>query len=100
MKTFDLRLRHLALALATALVASLAAGCGDNKDCQGDQCVEGSDEICVGGADEDGDGAADCADADCQADPACGPQCGNMVQNVGEGCDDGNRVDTDDCTNT
>lgn len=30
-------------------------------------------EVCTGGLDEDGDGAIDCADTNCSADPACAP---------------------------
>ncbi|HVV86554.1 MAG TPA: DUF4215 domain-containing protein [Kofleriaceae bacterium] len=89
----------LALALALAYTAGLA-GCGDNKDCVGDQCNVVGVELCNATGDEDGDGLADCDDPDCAADPACQPQCPNGIQNIGEGCDDGNHVDTDDCTNT
>ena len=47
-----------------------SAGCGG--------CVAAAGpgaEICVGGADEDGDGFIDCADPDCAADPACVGAC-------------------------
>ena len=100
MKSIRLRLLpSLATALAIAVLAGLA-GCGDNKDCVGDECVTLGDELCSTGADEDGDGATDCDDSDCAADPACLPQCPNGVQDIGEGCDDGNMIDTDACTNT
>lgn len=46
----------------------------------------GPAEICSGGADEDGDGAIDCADPDCSADPACAvaEKCNDGVDNDGD----------------
>jgi cysteine-rich repeat protein len=89
------RLVHLlAVALAVATVAGLTA-CGDNLE-PPDVTDE---EQCNIPGDEDGDGQADCADSDCADSPVCGV-CGDGVRNVGEGCDDGNQVETDACTNS
>ena len=49
-----------------------------------------SAELCTDGIDNDRDGAADRADADCQA-------CGDGVVDPGEGCDDGNGAPMDGC---
>jgi cysteine-rich repeat protein len=93
-----LRLFHLlTVALAVATVATFTA-CGDNEDCIGDECDVVHTEQCNIPGDEDGDGAADCADSDCATDTVCS-RCGDGVQNIGEGCDDGNQVDDDECTN-
>lgn len=53
-------------------------------------------ERCDNGTDDDGDGAIDCVDSDCVADPACGPvepeSCGNTLDDDADGaidCDDG-----------
>src|SRR5687768_3271155 len=90
-------LQALAIALAVALTATFA-GCGDNLECGGEECIE--TENCDATGDEDGDGAADCADTDCSFRPECqGALCGNGIVNIGEGCDDSNQVDTDECTN-
>ncbi|MEZ4433708.1 MAG: hypothetical protein R3F65_14975 [bacterium] len=43
--------------------------CGDGAACRDGRCV--SRERCAGGVDDDGDGATDCGDPDCLADPAC-----------------------------
>ncbi|HVV88610.1 MAG TPA: DUF4215 domain-containing protein [Kofleriaceae bacterium] len=90
--------RSLALALLLALAVS-AAGCGDNRDCVGQQCNQQAVEQCDVPGDEDGDGLADCADPDCDTAPECQPMCGNGDVEQGEACDDGNQVDTDACTN-
>ena len=42
-------------------------------------------EVCNNGVDDDGDGAVDCADPDCAADPAC---TGTPVENCSNGVDD------------
>ena len=52
------------------------------------------EEDCALEGDEDGDGLADCLDADCEADPACenGDQCADGEDNDGDGnsdCADG-----------
>ena len=95
-----LRLAHLLALTLAALISGLAVtGCGDNLECVGDQCLVAEDCSLIG--DEDGDGTADCDDTDCSAALECqGQLCPNGVQNIGEGCDDGNMVDTDACTNT
>lgn len=49
-------------------------------------CVERSAERCDEPGDEDGDGAADCDDPDCDTAPGC-PRCGNGVVQDGEACD-------------
>ncbi|MEC9071919.1 MAG: hypothetical protein VX938_06040 [Myxococcota bacterium] len=59
-----------------------------------------SETICGNGADEDGDGLADCADSDCSKDPACAPDGGS--ENTNARCsdwvdnDDNGAVDCDD----
>jgi hypothetical protein len=68
-------------------------GCGDavcasNEDrcnCPGD-CgpAPAAETLCNDGIDEDCDGNADCADADCSSDPAC--LCGNGICDPGEDC--------------
>jgi Zn-dependent metalloprotease len=49
-------------------------------------------EVCNNGVDDDGDGAIDCADADCAADPACtstpAEDCSNGVDDDGDGAVD------------
>jgi cysteine-rich repeat protein len=50
-----------------------------------------SAEDCADGLDNDGDGAVDGADPDCQV-------CGNGRVDPGEACDDGNTVDGDGCS--
>ena len=49
-------------------------------------------EVCNNGADDDGDGAIDCADTDCSADPACSgtpvEDCTNGVDDDGDGAVD------------
>jgi len=53
------------------------APCDDGDPCtEGDRCAlgacgPGAERCCTGGQDDDGDGATDCEDADCGADPAC-----------------------------
>jgi cysteine-rich repeat protein/Cys-rich repeat protein len=71
---------------------SCASFCGDGVLSNGEQCDDGnnqngdgcssictveqpSNEICGDGADNDQDGAADCADSDCAADAGCQPEC-------------------------
>ena len=59
----------------------------------------GQAELCLNGADDDGDGDIDCADADCANDPACSGQ-GELCANGVDDDDDGH-VDCDDadCAN-
>lgn len=68
----------------------------DHVDCEGDPlCVEQCDD----GEDNDGDGLADCDDADCVEDAFCLPAvCGDGRRTGGEPCDDGGRVDGDGCS--
>ncbi len=42
------------------------------------------DEICEGGEDEDGDGAIDCEDSDCEGEPVCAEICDDEVDNDGD----------------
>jgi hypothetical protein len=82
-----------------ALLAAVAAACGDEGSSVGEICNNGIDDdrdgstdcidpdclglpACVGGetevdcddgVDDDGDGDTDCVDGDCAGDPACGP---------------------------
>lgn len=60
--------------------------CGDGVCDFGEECtVDGFQaEVCSGGVDEDCDGAVDCADTDCAADPAC------VCSIKGEACTDDN----------
>ncbi len=51
---------------------------------------------CRDGADQDGDGAADCADPECASDPYCAT-CGNGAVDPPESCDDGNTAAGDGC---
>ena len=44
------------------------------------ECIEA---MCDDGGDEDGDGATDCADSDCAADPVC-QATANLMQNLWE----------------
>ena len=46
--------------------------CPDGQICADGLCGEPV-EICEGGVDDDGDGAIDCEDADCEGDPVCEP---------------------------
>lgn len=73
------RLRYT-LVLSTLLALALlgCSGGGGNTD--------PDDEVCDNGSDDDGDGAADCDDADCGNAPAC------LASEV---CDDGNDNDGD-----
>ena len=59
-------------------------------------------EVCFGGADEDGDGLVDCADEQCDSDPACDPaeDCASGVDEDGDGlvdCADGDCAASDEC---
>ncbi|MBN1771572.1 MAG: hypothetical protein JXB32_09940 [Deltaproteobacteria bacterium] len=99
-----------------ALLAVLAAGCGDDSssvgeicnngidddrdgitdcfdpDCLGmPACVGGTETDCADGLDDDDDGLTDCDDRDCAGDPACGTR----VETV---CDDGLDDDGDGAT--
>lgn len=53
-------------------------------------------EVCDNGVDDDGDGATDCADSDCAADPACavGGSCGDGTCDANESCDGRNGTDS------
>jgi cysteine-rich repeat protein len=53
----------------------------------------------TGDGDGDGDGDGEPGDGDGDGDGDGGIECGNMVIEAGEDCDDGNQVDTDACTN-
>jgi hypothetical protein len=73
-------------------------GCGGScGDCQvfeacdpAGLCEVVSEYLCTDGLDDDGDGDIDCADADCNADPAC-EDCTDAIDNDGDlliDCDD------------
>ncbi|HLT36307.1 MAG TPA: DUF4215 domain-containing protein [Enhygromyxa sp.] len=49
--------------------------------------------------DNGGDGDGDGGDGDGDGDGDGGPICGNAVIEAGEDCDDGNDIDSDECTN-
>jgi hypothetical protein len=81
-----------------------AVTCDDQIACTVDSCAPATgcvhdDSACVttetdcdDDVDDDGDGATDCADPDCAADPACAPQpetdCDDDVDNDGDGATD------------
>jgi hypothetical protein len=56
----------------TRIGAIPGPSCGDGGGCEPTGSVEGS---CTNGVDEDCDGLVDCADPDCDGDPACEPAC-------------------------
>ena len=60
----------------------------------------GADEVCTGGADEDGDGHIDCDDFDCENDPACEgffeQNCVDEIDDDGDGYTDCADWDCDD----
>ncbi len=78
-----------------------AADCGDGLSCTDETCIEGicayapiagcpacAAEACDDGADNDCDGAVDCADAECATSPICtgtGEICGNCRDDDGDG---------------
>ena len=92
----------------TGLVGCAGGGsdieiCDDGLDNDGDGAVDAADdeceapaEICDNGADDDGDGAADCADADCVAEPACNPEDDDTECADGIDNDGDDLVDCDD----
>src|SRR5688572_22195458 len=75
---------------AAAFALSLA-GCGSNPP------PNNGPEDCLNGLDDDGDGAADCQDDDCQ-DACASAVCGNGAVEAGEECDDRNNVGGDGCS--
>lgn len=71
----------------------------------GAEIVHGGAVACFNGVDDDCDSFIDCADADCDSDPACaagGAVCGDgtPTYDQGEECDDSNLVNGDGCSNT
>lgn len=54
----------------------------------------GTQENCINGTDDDGDGDVDCADSDCSTSPACKEDCDDGADNDGDGLAD---CDDDDC---
>ncbi|MCB9760253.1 MAG: hypothetical protein H6739_10495 [Alphaproteobacteria bacterium] len=98
------RLSALLLGLTTCL--AMGAGCGDkDNDTAADDTSGGDDtataEVCDDGADNDGDGATDCDDSDCVADPACvETDCADGADNDGDGatdCDDSDCATAAEC---
>ncbi|MBI5486435.1 MAG: DUF4215 domain-containing protein [Deltaproteobacteria bacterium] len=99
------------LAFALVLLGAWSpAGCGGGPSLAGDQDAvdvdagvpDGRDDAEVDATpdtivDPDADAIRD-ADADVSPDVTAGV-CGDGVRNVGEGCDDGNGVDDDECRN-
>ncbi len=79
--------RVLALALGVGLAAVACRSTADTVSSHqgGDSAPTAPSEDCTNGVDDDGDGAADCADPDCASDVACA--CGNGVIDNGEACD-------------
>jgi hypothetical protein len=75
--------------LAGVDCVSLGAGTGDlscGDDCAFDTAACAEPEVCDDGADNDGDGGADCEDRDCLGFPGC-PICGDGVAEGIEPCD-------------
>lgn len=70
--------------------------CSDSCVIDTSGCTEQPTEICDNDVDDDGDGAVDCVDLDCAADPACGPMCGNAKVEPPEACD-GNNLNGKTC---
>ena len=91
------RLTFVFAALLAAGVATLSA-CGDDGTSGG--------ETCTNGTDDDGDGATDCLDTDCAADPACASppeevDCDDNRDDDGDGdtdCDDSDCAANPACT--
>ena len=86
-----------------------AADCNDGDACTADTCPAGActhtdvagcpAEICDDRVDNDGDGAVDCADPDCNGNPACAVElCGNCIDDDGDGLVD--YEDADCCEQT
>jgi len=63
----------LKILAASLTIATLTfAGCGEEGDADDNNSGGGGNsEICDNGSDDDGDGAIDCDDSDCNAAPAC-----------------------------
>jgi hypothetical protein len=86
----------VAVPAAMALGVCLGAGCRDD-----DSGATG--EICTNNIDDDGDGAVDCADAECSEEEACLPVAAYGVPFDNENCSDGFDNDFDgltDCADT
>jgi cysteine-rich repeat protein len=81
MPSSSIRLESL---LATTALCSLLGGCNPDPEPTGDDT--GS---------ETGDGDGDPGDGDGDGPE---PICGNAIVETGEACDDGNTIETDDCT--
>jgi hypothetical protein len=73
--------------------------CNDGDACTAETCPAGAcvhtpiagcpAEICDDRIDNDGDGAIDCADTDCEGTAACPPElCGNCIDDDGDGAID------------
>ena len=63
-------------------------------------CESETPEICDDGDDNDGDGYTDCADFDCDGDPACDPgewTCSESFYGTNDGCDCGCGIVDPDC---
>jgi len=86
-----------------------AAQCNDNNACTTDTCTAGAcahapiagcpSEVCDDRIDNDGDGAIDCVDPDCEGNPACPTEmCGNCLDDDGDGFID--YEDADCCDDT
>jgi len=70
----------------------VASDCGDGTCDPGEECScpadcgspPSTETNCTDGSDNDCDGTSDCADIDCNQDPAC--KCGNGMCDTGEDC--------------
>ena len=78
--------------------------CDDNNPAvpnfsPGGETALGGPNACFNNIDDDCDGFIDCADPDCNLDPACTSDCSDGNLDPGEECDDGNTNLNDGCDN-
>jgi hypothetical protein len=87
------------LLLSLAACTKTTGPDGDDTSATDDTSSSATDEICDDGADNDGDGDADCDDSDCS--DVCDEVCDDGVDNDADGdvdCDDSECVDFAPCT--
>lgn len=90
------------LPLVTLVVATALVACSVDKVTYTPEQPSGGGHVedCDVAGDEDDNGLADCADPMCAGAVACLAACGNGRPELGEECDDGNRLDGDACEST